>query len=344
MVLSSTNVKFSDVKTALGETTNSLKSLCTSNKINKWSLWKPIQRNNPITNVNDIYASDCGFDLFFVQNGSINSNIMGQNFDCWTYNIPSSNYRLGDFRNYDSDKKPWYDFEVSLITNNNKNYLKFKFDIPFPNFTTEIQSLINYTYIGIVVYGSLGTKTYITNIETFNDMSEVLIPSPSFPNSHPAEQWSVRLVLFENISQQGTWVDNLSEITYTLLPLSYVRGIKNETNITKEIKISGTLYYSRSGSIIDIGGLYLTLNSNFSDNINLEFEWYGFENGPNNKQETLSITNGNTILNINDFNGSYECKDSPGLVIKITYAGIIKSLNLSLVIGEDLTFNNTFTF
>lgn len=104
MALGSSNIKISDVRNALGETTNSLKELCQSPGINKWAKWKPL----PIaTSLNETIIKDIDRGLVF---GTFQTFAkcaealeQGRGFQNISYNKPQNNFRLGDFRNYDKD-------------------------------------------------------------------------------------------------------------------------------------------------------------------------------------------------------------------------------------------------
>lgn len=77
--------KISTVKNLLSVSSNSLKTLCTSPAINKWSKYKPEQNNWP--------ASSNGHYGIYI-------------FNDWNYQKPTSGFRLGNFRNYDPGAKP----------------------------------------------------------------------------------------------------------------------------------------------------------------------------------------------------------------------------------------------
>jgi hypothetical protein len=62
MILPGNGITISAVRTALGESSNDLGRLCTSNRINDNSFWKPVSSNKvTMNNDNDFYAIDDGF-------------------------------------------------------------------------------------------------------------------------------------------------------------------------------------------------------------------------------------------------------------------------------------------
>lgn len=95
----------------LGENTHSLKALCTSSNINKWSVRKPIAHSK-VADLTDaeVLAADAG--MVFGQNLYISCYFSGYRLmtllkkgEDWTYTPPTGAYpgqpwRLGDFRGY----------------------------------------------------------------------------------------------------------------------------------------------------------------------------------------------------------------------------------------------------
>ena len=70
------NIKMSDVKSVLGETSDDLSVLCTSSNVNKWSAYSPYTRD--VSGTPNIYGN--GATL--------------------RHNKPTSNYSLGSFAGY----------------------------------------------------------------------------------------------------------------------------------------------------------------------------------------------------------------------------------------------------
>lgn len=104
-LLPSTNITTTLVANTLGENSHDVGTLCSSNRINKWSVFKPIGRNISEVNKADWYKGNptynpygivigywTGIDINLFKNGS------------WNYVRPSggqnSIYCLGDFRKY----------------------------------------------------------------------------------------------------------------------------------------------------------------------------------------------------------------------------------------------------
>lgn len=85
MALPTTDINTDLVKRILGEITNDVGSLCTSSKINKWSMYKPVTGTRPISD-NNYYA------INFPTN--------------WDYIPASDKFDLGDFRSYNHEAVP----------------------------------------------------------------------------------------------------------------------------------------------------------------------------------------------------------------------------------------------
>lgn len=91
------NVTIKDVHDTLGESTYDLKSLCTSSKINIFSMYKPMDCTDncyPGGTTGDygIIPKSCSLDeVASLYDGFCNG---------WTYKRPTGNYRLSDFAGY----------------------------------------------------------------------------------------------------------------------------------------------------------------------------------------------------------------------------------------------------
>lgn len=120
MALGTTGISTTLVANTIGEGSNDVGTLCTSNKINKWSFRKPIRlsKNSAITD-SDVWSVNAGLNIPVYTNAvtMLNSKNSGEK---WGYIRPIggsySPYRIGDFREYDNDAVDWYTF---LVYNNN---------------------------------------------------------------------------------------------------------------------------------------------------------------------------------------------------------------------------------
>ena len=108
MALGTTGISTTLVANELGVGSNDVGTLCTSDKINKWSKWKPVSYAAP-TSLTLEQLTSANFGL------NVTSNTDLDNPKEWSYVKPTggalSPYRLGDFRGYNHSAKPflWID-------------------------------------------------------------------------------------------------------------------------------------------------------------------------------------------------------------------------------------------
>lgn len=102
MALGTTNIDTRLVGNAIGSGSNDVGTLCTSNKINKWSKYKPVRYNtlSPLTDA-ELKLANYGFDIAnMVKTDAVSAASIN-----WNYLKPlggaNSPYRLGDFRSYE---------------------------------------------------------------------------------------------------------------------------------------------------------------------------------------------------------------------------------------------------
>ncbi|WP_430815212.1 hypothetical protein [Carboxylicivirga sp. RSCT41] len=128
MALSETNLTIDDVKTAIGDNSNDVGVLCTSNNINMYSLKKPVYQEN--NTASEWYKSkDGNYSLL------IPSYSYGQTPSDWTYNKPSGGsvepFDLGHFRGYNhSGEIPMVQPQSSISFNKwSDSYVTFMFTL-----------------------------------------------------------------------------------------------------------------------------------------------------------------------------------------------------------------------
>ena len=123
--------KISEVRQALGENSNSLSILSTSNNVNKWSFYKPIQFNKSTALTDEeINSKNCGFYNFVFNTPFDLIHNIGE---VWKYEKPSSYFRLSDFRNYNHNAERWY---ILQELNNNNNYFRLDLSTDISLFTS----------------------------------------------------------------------------------------------------------------------------------------------------------------------------------------------------------------
>ena len=123
--------KISEVRQALGENSNSLSILSTSNNVNKWSFHKPIQFNKTTALTDEeINSKNCGFYNFVFNTPFDLIHNIGE---VWKYEKPSSYFRLSDFKYYNHNAERWYILEE---LNNNDNYFRLDLSTDISLFTS----------------------------------------------------------------------------------------------------------------------------------------------------------------------------------------------------------------
>lgn len=129
--------KISEVRQALGENSNSLSILSTSDNINKWSFYKPIQyRKATALTDEEINSKNCGFYNFVFDTPFDLIHNIGE---VWKYEKPSSYFRLSDFKYYNHNAERWYILE-ELNSNNNYFRLDLNTDISLFTSFTELKN------------------------------------------------------------------------------------------------------------------------------------------------------------------------------------------------------------
>lgn len=116
-MLPSTGITTNIVKKELGETSNNIRALCTSNKINKWSRKKPVKFSSvsPDRSGGWYKANDgfCGLTVGWSTAGdsSLTNLVNAYRNGTWIYQPPTGGatapYRLADFGGYDHNAVPF---------------------------------------------------------------------------------------------------------------------------------------------------------------------------------------------------------------------------------------------
>ena len=110
-------ITVSDINKMLGTNLKNVSELCTSDKINKWSFYKPVQlAKSTSLSDDDYYSVNAGFTNI-VYNSPV--ELMNNLDHGWKYEIPDNNYRLGDFSGYISNRSQWFKLEINGKTTTN---------------------------------------------------------------------------------------------------------------------------------------------------------------------------------------------------------------------------------
>lgn len=102
MALASSGITTSAVGNALGTTSRDVGALCTNSNINIWSRWKPIAHTATTMTWDTMKNANYGINVLSSNSPTTLFNNVKNNGNLgYTYNKPTNNFRLGDFRNYD---------------------------------------------------------------------------------------------------------------------------------------------------------------------------------------------------------------------------------------------------
>ena len=109
MILPDSGITMTMIQNAIGTDYKSIGKLIQNGDINKWSWWKPIDVERSI-NENVLIAENGGFsnldemkcDTLLALQNKVDA---GENI--WEYQRPTKEYRMGDFRNYNTTTVAW---------------------------------------------------------------------------------------------------------------------------------------------------------------------------------------------------------------------------------------------
>ena len=126
-------ITISDINKMLGTDLKNVSELCTSDKINKWSFYKPVQLSKSRSlNDDDYYSIDDGF--YNIMYNSL-FELMHNLNNGWKYERPDNNYRLGDFSGYTSSRAQWFKLEINgKTTTTNGGTINFTISDDLQNF------------------------------------------------------------------------------------------------------------------------------------------------------------------------------------------------------------------
>ena len=103
MALASSGITTAAVGNILGTTSRDVGALCTNSNINIWSVWKPIAHTATTLTYDILKNANFGISIkSATTTSSLLTAVQNNGNKGFTYNKPTNNYRLGDFRNYDN--------------------------------------------------------------------------------------------------------------------------------------------------------------------------------------------------------------------------------------------------
>lgn len=191
-----------DVATCLGVGSYDLGTLCTSAKINKWALFKPV-KHAQIGILSDTekkgYNGQCGYDILFSTVGSCSSDveyiIRYEGAYDWTYIHPTGGnypYRLLDFEHYNNKAiKPFANAKLNYVAGM-ADVLNVILWFNYNAWTTQY----NFTPDKLVINGSSCTNWYAGVIAVLQDDSNYTIQalvtdSVTLANTYSSQYFSL---------------------------------------------------------------------------------------------------------------------------------------------------------
>ncbi len=213
--LPTTGITTSKVAQAIGVGSNDVGTLCISNKINKWSKWKPIQ-SSKVTGLTltDLQNANYGFTIPVVESGALAYTELAYT---WVYKKPTggatSPYRLGDFRGYDHNAiRP---FNISIPSYLKEGGTNNKVKITFPTIgdgNVDSDFFMSDKYFGVLLKGA-GIFEYKTASLSIEDGGHTVDLSDS---SFLALGQNVDLYCMLSDGHRTTWWKAIKNNLYSL--------------------------------------------------------------------------------------------------------------------------------
>jgi len=235
MALGNTGISTAVIKNAIGESSNVLRVLCRSDRVNRYSKHKPVSGVWPKSS-NNQYAL------------SVPAFVWGSHQD-WTYAKPSSEYREGDFRKYEHAALPPIGLKAGSFTT---EYNIRASDGAIMPHITWIDAVSDYYltlkdfylegyYLGIEIRSTTGAKLKWTGQGNKNGASD-FVALPWRTNSiFNQSQWigNISFQLFLSDTQIGIGDPDLV-VNRKALPTCTVNGVSYVDSGVFNIKDSAT--------------------------------------------------------------------------------------------------------
>lgn len=289
MIIPNTNVSEIDVACTIGEVVNGyidtrLSTLCTSDKINPFSKWKPVRYNTHELTLANLQSVNYG--LTIVQSTTVAGLIQAMDASLYgyTYNKPTGGltdpYRIGDFRNYNPSAPlpipPMGFMEIdnggnattNLITpeSNGDTYSLGKLDI-YPTGMYRgiaLRKTINGTVTTVwcteeVQWNTLTNRTNWTGEVTCYDFM-TNVSKPSFSEDVPASSSHVFMAICGNRFNPNPYTWNLTgksvDTSVFELQLYATRDSDRQVSFRVSLRATGTVSVSLSNVMIQLHGKY----------------------------------------------------------------------------------------
>jgi hypothetical protein len=257
-----TGITTSLVSSTLGHGSNDIGTLCSSNKINKWSKYKPVRNTTGTGNYWKATDGNCGLNIPSTNSitGIINYVTSGTT---WNYLQPqggsTSPYRLGDFRNYNHTAESPIAVDVPLesyISAGSTQVSMFYNEDTYTVTLTDIDSIKN-TYMGaylVSTNGSTGARMITATSPVISGVTYVDVP-----------------------------ISDLNAGNYYIYPLL------SDTVNTSTLSIPGGIIYYPLDSVTRSSITIKSTSSNIS--VIITTSWYNDDHNTNQIIYTIEITN-----------------------------------------------------
>lgn len=273
-------VSIADVKAVLGESSNNLADLCTSDNINWWSKCKPYSGGKLFVNGSD---TNFGWTPAYVNDVSSvkslyddSSTYKGYPLNSWTYKEQSPNYyRLADFKNYNHNaSSPAIGFAgtTSTTTNGTLSY-QCAYDISSGESSesasptlNEFNSSLKDYYFGVVLYrGStrMYTQTTTTTLSDKDGDMSIQFTGSFSTDTYTAYPFLSSIQIKVNDAESvGTYysIPGTKPVTTKVTTTSTAYSKYYFTGSYKSGVVSGTLY-NKTGNIIQNAYIYIRFST-----------------------------------------------------------------------------------
>lgn len=262
-------ITITDINNMLGTNLKNVSELCTSDKINKWSFYKPVQLSKSTSlNDDDYYQINDGFTNI-VYNSPF--ELMHNLDNGWKYEIPDANFRLGDFNGYASSRGQWFKLEINgKTTTTNGGNINFTISDDLQNFVSNFNIFNgnNTTNIdlGLIISNrpfSEASNCYYYKVCTLIDYDEKI--SLKVDETLPVGSYNVIAVLtdYTNVESGHYYyfrADSTVTAKWYMLPQSQVQFTVEQGTITDDVfkKIHTTVSDGTYNEGSDYNGEYVS--------------------------------------------------------------------------------------
>lgn len=351
-------VSISDVNSVLGHGSTDLGTLCLSDKINKWSFYKPVDKKQLYKmSDSDYFSVDDGFAIpRFNSARNAWSAIVNDTAE-WTYIKPSSYFRLADFDGYNHNAETWFNIQligsssvelgstVHFTMNTNVSWLVNNFNT-FKQYINLSGGVLDFGFLLHDVSSSGDGVYYYKRCDVLDistDGKGLFIKLPSTTNELNTGTYKIVPVLTTdtNHAVDSIYYPSKDEISYSwyVLPCSPITitidkgGSADMSNISVEYISSE---YDKAGYNITISSLILSFSNSSNSSLSPQYT-VTLKDSINQsvlKSDMVTIPGNNSVeVNLIGKDGSYNYESATGLIsieVAVRIGDTIKYWNFSI--------------